>query len=609
MFSPAELLKQYLSDAFNKQGVPDHDNVRTWTMERFDLARNILNILRSNSGGRFQLEPNATVLADPSSPGISNLHDEFAAYAEASLLRHCNDALATLINTSDERVRQSVLALRRILRGSAELDLPDVFRLLDNAGGLQGEVRQLNEDISDEIQRIANVLLRTHTSVLNEIAAALPAIKAEEDEQAEEDGDEEPRAAPPNPTVEALNVLMAALRNWARALSEGRQTMGGQSGRTIQLIKSRLPSDSRFVGIGAKIALAVHLRTLVQAPRRFVFGIPTLYARFRREALRSGRHFVPGTETVQFLNGNRISPDELDVLILIMLRNTRRIIGSPGDERLDVVTQHDWLERIKSRFLMQVFVDEATDLSSVQLACTAELTYPKLRSWFACGDLRQRVTVNGLQNADELVWLNRTAGINIDIRHIDIGYRQSRHLRELSDALALLLDPEHQATTHPPRETYQADIWPLLGESLAEHGLAAWLADRIHEVDTSVGRLPSTAVFVDGDDRIDPLVEATKDLLAERSIPIVGCKEGRVKGDEREVRVFDIRHIKGMEFEAVFFVDIDVLAQRIPELFHRFLYVGITRAATYLGVTCQAKLPTRLEPIRSRFRTAGWVGH
>jgi hypothetical protein len=330
--------------------VPDDNNVRTWNMESFDLARNVLNILRSNSGGRFQLEPNATVLADPSSPGISNLHDEFAAYAEASRLRRCNDALSTLMNTSDEQVRQSVLALRRILRGSAELDLPDVFRLLDNAGGLQGEVRRLNEHISDEIQRIANVLLRTHTGVLNEIAAALPAIKAEEDEQAEEDAAEEARAAPPNPAVEALNVLMAALRNWARALSEGRQTIGGQSGRTIQLIKSRLPPDSRFVDIGAKIALVAHLRTLIQA-RRFVFAVPTLYARFRREALRSGRHFVPRTATLEFLNGSRISPDELDVLILIMLRNTRRIIGSSGGERLDVVTQHDWLERIKSRYL------------------------------------------------------------------------------------------------------------------------------------------------------------------------------------------------------------------------------------------------------------------
>jgi hypothetical protein len=361
---------------------------------------------------------------------------------------------------------------------------------------LPSKVRRLNGQISNEIQGIANVLLRAHTGVLSEIIAALPAIKAEEDEQTDEDADEESRGALLNPSVEAANVLIAALRNWARALPEGRQTMGGQSGRTIQLIKNRLPPDSQFVGIGAKIAIVVHLRTLIQAPRRFIFGIPTLYARFRREALRSGRHFAREKAALEFLNGNRISPDELDVLILVMLRNTRRLIGSPGGERLDVVTQHDWLERIKSRYLMQVFVDEATDLSSVQLACTAELAYPKLRSWFACGDIRQRVTVNGLQNADELVWLDRTAGINIDIRRVDIGYRQSRRLRELSDAFALLLDPEHKATGNPPRESDQAEVWPLLGEGVAEHDLAQWLAARIHEVDASVGRLPSTAFIL-----------------------------------------------------------------------------------------------------------------
>jgi len=86
----------------------------------------------------------------------------------------------------------------------------------------------------------------------------------------------------------------------------------------------------------------------------------------------------------------------------------------------------------------------------------------------------------------------------------------------------------------------------------------------------AIGRLPSIAVFVDGDDRIDPLVTATQRILAERNIPIVGCKEGRIVGDAREVRVFDIQHIKGLEFEAVFFVGIDGLARRIPDLFQRF---------------------------------------
>jgi hypothetical protein len=161
--------------------------------------------------------------------------------------------------------------------------------------------------------------------------------------------------------------------------------------------------------------------------------------------------------------------------------------------------------------------------------------------------------------------------------------------------------------TRAPRGSEEADFWPLLGEGLSEDGLSQWLAERIREVEEAIGRLPSIAVFVDGDDRIDPLVAATESLLAEVNIPIVGCKEGRVVGDAREVRVFDVQHIKGLEFEAVFFVGVDHLAQRIPDLFHRFLYVGVTRAATYLGVTCEEALPARLEPLRPYFEAGDWA--
>jgi hypothetical protein len=111
-----------------------------------------------------------------------------------------------------------------------------------------------------------------------------------------------------------------------------------------------------------------------------------------------------------------------------------------------------------------------------------------------------------------------------------------------------------------------------------------------------LGRLPSIAVFVDGDDLIDPLIDATRPLLEARNIPIVGCKEGRVVGDDQEVRVYDVQHIKGLEFEAVFFIGIDRLADRIPDLFQRLLYVGVTRAATYLGLTCERELPARRAP-------------
>jgi UvrD-like helicase C-terminal domain len=87
----------------------------------------------------------------------------------------------------------------------------------------------------------------------------------------------------------------------------------------------------------------------------------------------------------------------------------------------------------------------------------------------------------------------------------------------------------------------------------------------------------------------------------------MGYKGGLVVGDVREVRIFDVQHIKGMEFEAVFFLDIDQLAERIPGLFLRFLYVGVTRAATYLGVTCEKALPKPLELVRSHFATTSWA--
>ena len=63
-----------------------------------------------------------------------------------------------------------------------------------------------------------------------------------------------------------------------------------------------------------------------------------------------------------------------------------------------------------------------------------------------------------------------------------------------------------------------------------------------------------------------------------------------------------IQHIKGLEFEAVFFIGIDQLAELHPALFDKYLYVGTTRAATYLGVTCEGSLPSAIESLRAHFR-------
>ncbi len=359
MFSPTELLKMYLGEAFNQEGVPDAGNVRTWDKERHDVARNVLGILRSASTGRFQFEPNASLLSDGSSAGIANLHDEFAAYVETSLLKRCNDALTRLVQSNDEYARKEVLGLQRTLDSSNEVVLRDVLRLFDQAEGLQSEIKRLNDLISDDLKKIVNQLLNRHRKLLDEIVEALPTIRAEEEEEAEEDIDEtaEPSLVPTNARVEALNILMSALRTWARAIAGGRPAIGGQSGRLIELVKSKLAPESQFANVGASIMIRSYLRTLVQAPRTLVMGVPAMYARFRRQSMKEGRHFVSNEATTSLVVRNRISPDEVDVLMLVMLQNARRIVQYPDGGRLDLTGEHDWLENIKSRYLVQVFVD------------------------------------------------------------------------------------------------------------------------------------------------------------------------------------------------------------------------------------------------------------
>jgi CO dehydrogenase/acetyl-CoA synthase beta subunit len=88
------------------------------------------------------------------------------------------------------------------------------FGFFDQAEGLQAEIKRLNDRISTELNKIVNLLLNTHRKLLDEIILALPAIRAEEEEEAEEDADETAQVvAPANARVEALSILMDAAQS------------------------------------------------------------------------------------------------------------------------------------------------------------------------------------------------------------------------------------------------------------------------------------------------------------------------------------------------------------------------------------------------------------
>jgi len=145
---------------------------------------------------------------------------------------------------------------------------------------------------------------------------------------------------------------------------------------------------------------------------------------------------------------------------------------------------------------------------------------------------------------------------------------------------------------------------PVLGTELGNpEDLARWLVSRIREVEGHSGRVPSIAVLVNNEAQLQPLADALNDVLVDLSLTAVPCFRGQTIGTGNDIRIFDVQHIKGLEFEAIFFVGVDELASQAPDLFDRYIYVGATRAATFLGLTCSGdELPDRLAPVADLLR-------
>jgi hypothetical protein len=605
MFTPTELLKLYLRDAFNEENVPaGPENLRTWSRERVRFGRTVLAILRSGESPGFQLDDSLELLIDNSNDGLLSLYSEFSEFFHRAISQRLADSYTRLTEAEalPEILPKVISAVGRLRDGG--FTVLNAARLLDGSPEIQEGVRKLSTEIDGQTQRLGNRLLQDYPALLSELSDRVKEFIREETDDEEEDLEERdsPLAAPAASEVQvrpelAAQLLLNAIGRLASGRASGRAT-GGRAGKIIDFLGQRVPPDEDLLQLGSRIVTRTDLRAIIRSPRLFVLGVQGEYSRFRRERLRQGQLFR--AEAIEAARQRKISNDELDVLILTALRNARTLLRENGWR---LRTPNDWMERIVSEHRLQVFVDEVTDFSAIQLACTVELTNPRLRSWFACGDLNQRITSYGIDRVSYFERLKDANESPFEVRTLRVGYRQSPALREL--AAALCADPNTAAIANS--EIDHESVAALLAENCSGTSLACWLTDRIIEIERALGSLPSIAVFVDGKAEMDEIIDLAAPLLAEKNVKIVGYPDGRAVGDEQEVRVFDVQHIKGLEFEAVFFIGVDKLATRLRLLFDRYFYVGVSRAATYLGITCEASLPERLHPIRGHFQGGNWA--
>ena len=597
MFTPTELLRLYVKEAFNREGVPaPDDRIITWADCRDDLARSGFGILRSaTSNSPFVMKDAACTLESETATDQIAWFSDFDRWQKTVFRDEMYSSARILSENSNSGVAKIGRSITEILNISGTSLKPDVFTsLMMVIKDKQHLSKNMKKYTDNKIRDALNVQVNKDKQFLDDMATFIEGLSELNDKSDDQDADDEEDANQPRiGRAAAAACYRRAVR--AHAIARARKwnvTKKSRNGRLIEWLGERSLSERHLRDIGENLVVQSALRSFTNPVRRYIDRIPGRYRRFRRIRQSENRWY-----RVEGSNSMDVHPLEVDIILLAMLRSTnglitgaRRLLDSGNPVRYT-------LERLQHRYRTQVLVDEAADFSPIQLACMFILARPETRSFFACGDFNQRVTSWGTRSMEEMKW----AVPDIDTRVISVAYRQSGRLHDLAKQIAALSEI-NLADVVPSGYVDNEGVAPVLVKNIdGLQKIANWLAHRIMEIERLVQELPSIAVLVNDEDDVHPIAKVLGDALTDQNIRVIPCPDGRVQAKDSAVRVFNVQHIKGLEFEAVFFVGIDRLAESHPEIFDKYLYVGATRAATYLGITCEGELPARMAELEGQF--------
>lgn len=608
MFTPTELLRVYLKDAFARENVPVSNNeIVTWENYRRKLSRENLGLLQSSSNtGKFILKDHLTALNQEVIKDPISWYEAFRDFHSERLFKQFADGLHLLENSEGYVDAELVGAIRDLLGTPDHKNLVGTFSKLNRLeDAIEEALQSLNQQSEQQLKELAGQQYKRHSPFFKELASFIDQLEIEDDEEDDAvfDGEDEPEVegeltTGKTSTKEAFNAYKKAIRSLGRSRYQKRSLH--KSGRTyaiVEWLNERVPTNEELLIVGERASVRNALNRFSRPYRRFVRDVPASYKAFRKKALSETSFYSKAPEKPK-----HISAYELDAVVLLALENTRKLITDPNISRSNNGALPSFLQSLSTMFLNQVFVDEATDFSALQLAAMKNLSSVDAESFCACGDFNQRITGDGIRSKVQLKWLAN----DLSVQTINAVYRQSRTLNRLAGELLAATGGDLSAVGKLPDSIEHDGLMPALAEHCSDiDSISSWLAERIREIESITAPLPTTAVLVQNDDQAEQMAEALNEKLEDFNLRAEACVGGKSLGEGNNVRVFSIEHIKGLEFEAVFFVGVDELAQLVPDLFDKYLYVGFTRAATYLGMTCYQQLPEPLSQLRSEF-TESW---
>lgn len=612
LYTPTELLKSYLKEAFNKENIPaTEEKIKTWHSERWELGRNVLKYLRIGDTGYFRITQK-DIFKIKSNIDLEQFSDKFEQFYLEAVLEKFNKSFLALneYDTSTEFPKRFAEIKDQFSSYTETNVWRKIYYLMDMLSQQKEYCDQVRGANARNQEDLIKHIIENNPGIIDSISNL---IKEEiiEEEKLEEDvteqDDEEVEPVVDRGVEEirfkALQQLNKTVGRYSESLVKKQNIKSSSiSGKIVELVKDDLAKirDS-LLKVGERRVALKNANLLTKGfVRNMIVQIPVLYSQFRNILMKKdNQRYYNETFMDEIKEKKYIAEIEADIIAYHMLNNARYYFSRNG-KALRENTNIDVLENIKSEYKNIVCVDEATDFPGITLGCMNCLCHPDIKSFTLAGDPMQRITENGITNWEDV----KHFVPKYEVKQLKKVYRQSHKLLELAKQLykTYVGEPTFESALGPDK--YEPDA--LMYHNKDNESLINWLVKRILEVYKITGGKVSIALFVAEESMIDNLADILEESLEDNSLEVERCRMGKIISNNSKVRIFSIEYIKGLEFEAVFLIDIDKISISHPNLIDKYLYVGLTRAGSFMAISYSGEFPKELDCVKDRFKSGDW---
>lgn len=598
-FSPSQLLKEYLSEAMKKEGLTNTSK-KVWNWRdycRLILQENYHLLEMNGSNAPFRVCYLTDTLFYQNSD-IIKVFTDFYLDELRSIKAHLPK-----INPDGKVYAWTSIALniQKRFEDADTYDLAHFVSLFNTLESVYGnDSKAILRNRNDELSELANdicVLLDKHKDKKNDIEDIFDLTFEEQDELFEEEEIDD--------YEDTTDSLLSKIKNWVKPVSSSKSENNKLALEIQKWLKSfcyskvnqetNLSDEQKLIAeilepiidenFGDKIQKIGELMIFEQFAQYtrgvraiMLNGIPKRYKRFRSYLSMTkfkGCDLKLLRDIMQRKQGKELHHQEQSLLLGFINTLVKQIKTSTSAN-----IRHEFVEAYEYVARPIIGIDEVTDFSICDIYAMQSLLTRDFNSLTLCGDMMQRMTSYGIKSWEEL----NGVVANPLVFEMNTSYRQSKKLLEVARQLSI--DTLKETPNYKAFMKSNKVPDPLVFVDKNEYNKIEWISKRISEVYRAYGeQLPSIAIFVNDKGYIPRFMENLHEteFFTKNEIKVL---DGTIKNStsESHICVYPIDQVKGMEFDVVFFHNIDN-SSTDTELLKRYIYVGVSRAAFFLGIT------------------------